>query len=163
MNRKLLFMSIGLVMILVSTVMAQDWSNHKMHFPQLPDEDGWDVHVDNPMFLADDWTCSETGPITDIHWWGSWLDEAEGVINSFVIKVWTDIPVDPPSIMYSRPGTQIWEFEAIAGDFDIIPLMPGDMADWEGWYDPSVPFSNYPDHQQYFRYDLILPEAAWFD
>ncbi len=139
------------------------WANHKMHWPQLPDEDGWDVHVQNPMFLADDWTCSETGPVTDIHWWGSWLDEAEGVINSFVIKVWTDIPVDPPSIMYSRPGTQIWEFVAAAGTFDIIPLMPEDAAMWEGWYDPSLLYHIYPDHQEYFRYDLILPEQAWFD
>jgi len=32
---------------------------HKMHFPQLPDPNGWDVNV-HDFTLADDWQCSET-------------------------------------------------------------------------------------------------------
>jgi hypothetical protein len=47
---------------------------HKMHFPQLPDSAGWDVNQTPVEFmcLADDWMCSETGKVTDIHVWGSW-------------------------------------------------------------------------------------------
>jgi hypothetical protein len=43
--------------------------DHKMHFPQLPDPTGWDVKAG---CLEDDWECSETGYVTDIHFWGSW-------------------------------------------------------------------------------------------
>ena len=51
------------------------WDHHKMHFPQLPDEDGWDVssgYTGQMQCLADDWMCSESGYVTDIHFWGSW-------------------------------------------------------------------------------------------
>ncbi|MCJ7578787.1 MAG: hypothetical protein MUO91_10085, partial [candidate division Zixibacteria bacterium] len=52
----------------------EQWPNHKMHFPQLPDLEGWDVYAVYPKTLADDWKCSATGPVTDIHFWGSWKD-----------------------------------------------------------------------------------------
>ena len=53
---------------------------HKMHFPQLPDEDGWDVNATD-MCLADDWECSETGYVTDVHFWGSWEQGYMGVFD----------------------------------------------------------------------------------
>ncbi|MCP4706832.1 MAG: hypothetical protein GY865_19715, partial [candidate division Zixibacteria bacterium] len=140
------------------------WAHHKMHWPQLPDEDGWDVHVDMPMFLADDWTCSETGPITDIHWWGSWLDEQEGVINEFIINIWADVPADPLDPMsYSHPGVHLHSINAPAGSFAITPLMPEEPTMFEDWYDPSAPLVIVDDHQEYFRYDLILDEIDFFD
>ena len=50
---------------------SADWSpgdGHKMHRPQLPDPAGWDVAVSSPGYrLADDWGCTATGPVTDIH------------------------------------------------------------------------------------------------
>lgn len=61
-----------------------DWApgdGHKMHFPQLPDEDGWDVKATDPLCLADDWMCSESGEVTDIHFWGSWLDDQVGAFD----------------------------------------------------------------------------------
>ncbi len=54
---------------------------HKMHFPQLPDEDGWDVNATQPQVLADDWTCSQTGWVKDIHFWGSWQGGDAGLIT----------------------------------------------------------------------------------
>ena len=41
---------------------------HKMHFPQLPDPFGWDVHFED-YYVADDFECSESGPLRDIHFW----------------------------------------------------------------------------------------------
>lgn len=38
---------------------------------QLPDEDGWDVMAMDRC-LADDWACTRSGEVTDIHFWGSW-------------------------------------------------------------------------------------------
>jgi len=43
-----------------------------MHYPQLPDTDGWDVDATMPITVVDDWTCSETGWVKDIHFWGGW-------------------------------------------------------------------------------------------
>ena len=53
---------------------------HKMHFPQLPDEDGWDVRA-SYLCLADDWVCSEDGYVKDIHFWGSWQEGNAGLIT----------------------------------------------------------------------------------
>ena len=39
-------------------------------FPQLPDPKGWDVAYSG-CWLADDWRCSETGPVSDVHFWVS--------------------------------------------------------------------------------------------
>ncbi len=44
--------------------------------------DVWDCNVqpqgvtDGPWFLADDFVCTNAGPITDIHLWGSWQNNA---------------------------------------------------------------------------------------
>ena len=49
-----------------------DWDigdGHKMHYPQLPDPNGWDVNLTgNKVF--DDWRCGGSGPVDDIHFWG---------------------------------------------------------------------------------------------
>ena len=61
-----------------------DWDpgdGHKMHYPQLPDEDGWDVKAIDGICLADDWLCTESGPVTDIHFWGSWKNGIVGRID----------------------------------------------------------------------------------
>jgi len=74
----------GIACILATPVLA-DWQpgdGHKMHFPQLPDEDGWDVNASSGLCLADDWQCSQTGPVEDIHFWGSWMHGDVGQIES---------------------------------------------------------------------------------
>jgi hypothetical protein len=54
-----------------------DWDPgdpYKMHYPQLPDlESGVDVRPFT--YLYDDFLCSASGPITDIHIWGSFLED----------------------------------------------------------------------------------------
>ncbi|MCP4703884.1 MAG: hypothetical protein GY865_04680 [candidate division Zixibacteria bacterium] len=78
---------------------GQTWTPgdpHKMHFPQLPDEAGWDVNATFPQILAADWQCSESGYIKDLHFWGSWLDGITGDIDHFIISFHEDIPaIDP--------------------------------------------------------------------
>ena len=61
-----------LALALVVTTAHADWNpgfKHKMHFPQQPDANGYDVNFTAPLIVADDWKCSETGPVTDIHFW----------------------------------------------------------------------------------------------
>ena len=55
--------------MLLAALAVADWDEgdgHKMHFPQLPDPNGWDVAWSN-SWLGDDWVCSESGPVSDIH------------------------------------------------------------------------------------------------
>ena len=136
----------------------QPGDDHKMHFPQLPDEDGWDVWATNPVVLADDWTCSETGPVKDVHFWGSWYGDYVDEIEFFVLSIHEDIPADPPSLPYSRPGITLWEYDV--SDFVVTPIDPPTM---EGWYDPTTDEAFWDDHASYFQYDVYLPEQMWFD
>ncbi len=130
---------------------------YKMHFPQLPDEAGWDVNATQPLVLADDWMCSETGWVKDLHFWGSWKNGIEGQILTFVLSIHSDIPADPPQVPYSRPGETLWEL--YVEDFDFVPIDPPSM---EGWYDPSTGEVIPNDHQAYFQYNICLDEADWF-
>ncbi|MCK5126547.1 MAG: hypothetical protein KAR42_09845 [candidate division Zixibacteria bacterium] len=130
---------------------------HKMHFPQLPDETGWDVNATAPNVLADDWRCSETGWVKDIHFWGSWKDGTIGDLTAFRVQIYTDIPVDPPSILYSRPGTLLWEREIT--DFEYVDFT---TADFEGWYDPATGEVLWNNNQMYSQYNLCFEENDWF-
>ena len=128
---KTLALTITLVLVGAGTALA-DWDigdPYKMHFPQLPDENdtGLDVHASWPWqpgvntgkILADDFLCTQTGPITDIHIWGSWLNDVLPNPNgtnpdanavSFKLSIHEDIP-DPDGTgpLYSQPGPKLWE------------------------------------------------------
>lgn len=131
--------------------------DHKMHFPQLPNETGWDVMATFPQTLAEDWQCSETGWVKDIHFWGSWKDDLIDNILFFQIAIYSDIPADPPQVPYSHPDQILWE--AQIGDYEAVPIDPGTM---EGWYDPATEEVLWNNHQSYFQYNICLPEQQWF-
>ncbi|MBU0983152.1 MAG: right-handed parallel beta-helix repeat-containing protein [candidate division Zixibacteria bacterium] len=135
----------------------EEW-DHKMHFPQLPDEAGWDVMSTFPVGCADDWQCSETGWVKDIHFWGSWMHGVEAPIDMFYLTIWSDIPEDPP-LFYSRPGDLLWVQQLPIDMFTVTPIQP---LTPEGWYNPWTAEVFMDDHFQYVRYDLILPEELWF-
>ena len=42
------------------------------------------------IVLADDFPCNTTGPITDIHLWGSWLNDNHGTIANFWLGIYND-------------------------------------------------------------------------
>jgi len=130
--------------------------DHKMHWPQLPDETGWAVNATQPLVLADDFLCMQTGWIKDVHWWGAWMNGIEGEVLTFVLSLHTDIPAAQSPTGYSMPGITLWEVE--------IPGMPGtpfDPPTMEGWYDPSQGLVVYDDHQPYYQYDVCLDEQYW--
>jgi len=137
-----------------------DWApgdGHKMHFPQLPDEAGWDVNSTYPSVSADDWMCSETGWVKDIHFWGSWKDGITGQIQGFKISIHADIPADQNPDGYSKPGEVLWQ-QTIT-DFIAVEINPPTL---EGWYDPNSGEVLGNNHQQYFQYNIDLPEQQWF-
>ncbi len=134
----------------------QPGDGHKMHFPQLPDEEGWDVNATYPLVLGEDWTCSRTGWVKDLHFWGSWLNGQKGIIDNFLISISEDIPADG-ELPYSRPGDILWE--RTITNYREYSITPGTL---EGWFDPSLPVQLPENHQEYFQYDVDLDSLDWF-
>lgn len=142
-----------------------DWNvgdPHKMHFPQLPDQYGIDVNFRSPIVLADDWKCSETGPVTDIHFWFSaqndWFDISQP-LTSQIFNIHTsihgDIPADPGDpTSYSRPiDPAYWErdFAPTQPEVKIRRWLPdGDQA----WYDPTIPMFVPADHFKIYQVNI---------
>ncbi|MBU8933172.1 MAG: dockerin type I repeat-containing protein [candidate division Zixibacteria bacterium] len=124
----------------------------KMHFPQLPDENGWDVDASwHP--IADDFMCTESGYIKDIHFWGSWRHGATGEITKFNLAIYSD---QPAGATHSMPLDPLWVYSD--SDFVITKIYGGN----EGWFSP-IPHVYYPgDHQEYYQYDIYIPEDDWF-
>ena len=88
-----------------------DWNPgdpFKMHFPQLPDPLGWDIDITGaPHEVADDWLCTETGPVSGIHFWYSVFgDDPATQISGVTATIYQDLPANP--LPYSRPGVPLW-------------------------------------------------------
>jgi hypothetical protein len=76
---------------------------------------GWDEksNYKNPPIMADDWLCRDDRPVTDIHWWGSFLGWNQPypppiLPRAFHIGIWTNVKAGV-DIDFSHPGTLVWE------------------------------------------------------
>jgi len=100
---------------------------------------GWDepsyvVEASGTGVIAgDDWVCGTTNPVSELVWWGSFIDWDDGsqlppvLPTHFHVAIWTNIPagVDGP---FGHPGTVIWEQNCV-----------GFTWEWVGWdYDPRT-------------------------
>ena len=177
---KKLILLLTAALFLFAGVAQADWTTgdpYKMHFPQLPDEEGWDVdatawwvdsdpdyYVDPLHVLADDFECAETGWIQDIHFWGSWYQGVTGNLIGFQIGICGNIPADPPDIPYSKPdnSTILADFFVDIADIEVDSIT---SVLFEGFYypDPLYPFWFEQDHNQYFQYNIFLPEELWIE
>jgi len=151
-------LTICLCLFLTSSITHADWfdgDDYKMHFPQLPDPFGWDIkdgydqETQRTKVLADDWLCTETGPVGDVHLWGSWKDDIVGQINSIHLSIHSDVPAGTdPATQYSHPGELLWQHDFSATEF--IMLDPYGTGQ-EGWYNPNsgevLPDNHFTFHQ----------------
>jgi hypothetical protein len=112
----------------------QEGDGHKMHFPQPPDlAAGMDVLTSTPKLLADDFLCSETGPITDIHIWASWLNDDFGAPHTD-LYLFSDIPADQSPTGYSMPGELLWSQHFHPNQIEVGPTL---QTQEEPFYDPN--------------------------
>ncbi|MHC4499384.1 MAG: DUF7901 domain-containing protein, partial [Planctomycetota bacterium] len=128
-----------------------DWDEgdgHKMHYPQLPKPGGFDVAF-NQGRLADDWECSETGPVTDIHFWVSWQMDEVWPIEGFGARIWSDNPMGING--WSEPNELLWERDFIVGEFTVRD-MPDDL---QGWFDPISGFFEPVDHTTWQQINVV--------
>ena len=166
------WMTLGLTVLLVATVAPADWDpgdSDKMHYPQLPDlENGFDVldgPYNNPIsgsgikILADDWKCSESGPVTDIHVWSSYLNDLRpvpGPNTMFNVAIYDDIPAGDSSTGYSMPGNLLWNVYVRP---TAERVYAGDIT--EAFYDPNLG-QVIGDDQTCWQYNFLFDEANAF-
>ena len=106
--------------------------------PQL--DGGWDVKDSrNSIVLADDFPCTTTGPITELHIWGSWLNDFHGVITNFWLGIYDDVPgvtnLTSGIVTPSHPGTNLlWQQSFLPTQFAENPYKPAA----EQFYDPTT-------------------------
>lgn len=127
-----------------------------MHFPQTPDSVGWDVFAVYNRQMGDDFRCAETGPIKDIHFWGSWLNDDTTVVQAFEVSIWSDVPagVDLP---WSHPGTMLW-----SNSFGKFVTTPMNLSQ-QGFYDPFTGSWSHPNHRKWYQYDILIDSSIWFN
>ncbi len=139
----------ALAVAFIVTPVSADWDpgdGHKMHWPQMPDLNptGMDVLAGlafeptvSVKFLADDFLCTETGPITDVHLWGSWLNDQMPPPpdqGTFVLGLYSDVPAGTAGIEHSRPGDLLWEMAFHPGEYIAREYAIGQ----EQFYDPNI-------------------------
>jgi hypothetical protein len=153
----LIVMALSVSVGYVAAPTMADWypgDGHKMHFPQLPDPDGWDVEFNNfpntawqdAQMEADDWGCSQTGPVSDIHFWMSWWEDDIGTIGTVEVVIYDN----DLSGTYSKPGQELWS-RSFTSWTEVSPYGTGD----QGFY---IPLNNdyYPsNHLQYQQINLV--------
>lgn len=145
---------VGLAVLVLATAARADWypgDDHKMRFPQLPDPFGWDVRFTEPKVLADDWGCSATGFVDDIHiWFSDRLDRPEDLLMGLIVQVaiYDNIPGDPLDLQPSKPGNLLW------GPFQFQPQVILWGTGDQGWYDPNSGEWFPGDHQNIYQMNI---------
>ena len=126
--------------------------------PNLPEDfNGWD-EISDPCFrpiLADDWLCRDDRPVTDIHWWGSFIGWSQPELppilpQAFHIGIWTDDPCEFPGDI-SHPNIMIWEniCDNWVWNFAGYDVFPGqDPCEWP--------------REACFQFNQLLSEDEWF-
>jgi len=134
-----------------------DWKEedgHKMHYPQRPDLDGWDIDMTTHV-LADDWGCSETGLVDDIHFWASVEYGQPPAFQAINVSIHDNVTAEENDYGdYSMPGNQLraWTFH----NFTIRGVDNPDY--WQGWDDPQSSTVVGPcrrdDHQDFLQINI---------
>jgi len=153
----LIFLMMSFALLGVARAHWNEGDPYKMHFPQFPDPEGWDVNATNTG-VADDWMCSESGWVKDIHFWGSWKGDIVYPINSFIINIYADVPKNPqdPS-SYSMPG-QLMKHIVVT---NFTYRLAGTSL--QGWLDPVIGQILFFNHFNYYQYNIVLTKTAdWF-
>ncbi|MGA2244782.1 MAG: hypothetical protein ABSH48_07285 [Verrucomicrobiota bacterium] len=117
-------LGLGALLLLTTTTVieaqVQCVETNKVKYLQPPNLAGFDISDSLGYVLADDFVCTNTGPITDIHIWGSWLNNVHGVITNFWLGIYSDVPglgnpAGPPTP--SHPGNLLWSESFSQGQF----------------------------------------------
>ena len=144
----------GAVIAFASAAQA-DWNigdPYKMHYPQLPDLSGWDVNFMQPKVLADDWRCTETGPVSAVHLWFSSRQDQPFQIASVHLSIHKDVPATPTG-GFSHPGELLWQTDLAPNYFNWRIWGTGQ----QGWYDPNLGTAGVFPNDHLITWQLNVP------
>jgi hypothetical protein len=158
------------VLFAAGTALA-DWNiGDPAKWAQLPDLGftGIDIYNNSPQTLADDFLCTTTGYITDLHFWGSWLNDylphpaagadlGDPAAVAFNLYIYSDIPdTDGDGPDYSNPGQLLWSANIPAGGFSVRKYADAN----EGWYNPMTGDYMRANHSGVWQYNFVAPPDA---
>ncbi len=162
---------LSLCILFIGDIAIADWDpTDPAKWVQLPDLNptGINIYATKPQVLADDFLCTQTGPITDVHIWGCWFNgylpqeptggnpSASNV--SFTLSLHADIPANTQGGPgYSMPGEPLWVKIFEPGQFSVNLYHNGP----EGWYNPNT--GQYIRTNQVWQYNFLIDQrdAYW--
>ena len=152
--KKVLFTLSFVAIFLVMATGAWSMNGDEVKWSQPPDmEFGVNIQSTEPRpIVADDWECRDPRPVTDVHFWGSYIGWEAGNqvpllpppgVNGFVIRIYTDVPANSLNNSYSHPGELLYE-------------VPIDDFKEEHFASIRLPDGTY-EHKFYYSLDLPIP------
>jgi hypothetical protein len=117
-----------------------------------------ELNASGPIWLADDFLCTNAGPVTDIHLWGSWLNDVSDPSTFFMLSIFSDVPatVGVPG-SFSQPGDMLWSAGFAPGQYVATPVH---WPDAEGFFDPATQGFLGMDYVLW-RYDFYVDTNAF--
>ncbi|MEA3325439.1 MAG: GEVED domain-containing protein, partial [Euryarchaeota archaeon] len=102
--------------------------------------------------VADDWICKDPRPVTDVHFWGSYIgweiknekpQSRQPGVEIFNIRIYEDVPANvDPDIPYSHPGELLYAVK---------------VSEFEESYVASIKQIDGYEHKYYYSLDLPEP------
>lgn len=144
-----------------------DWNPQDPYkWVQYPDLSpmGIDVNASAPDYvLADDFLCTQPGPLTDIHIWGSWYhdilpNQDWPTAVTFILSIHKDIPAEDNPDGYSMPGDLLW-MTTFQPDSYAARVWEAGLL--EGWLDPPGLYE-FPGDTVCWQYNFIIPDSEAF-
>ncbi len=133
---------------------------------QRPDLSQYGVDVSNRYVqLADDFLCTQSGPITDFHIWTSFLNDLVPEIPNgltITLYLYADVPDPNPQdpTDWSHPGSLLWSKTFRPGTYNagLCANVPG--GEW--WHEPVTNLWQFPGDHQVYQYDFYVhPDEAF--
>jgi hypothetical protein len=128
-----------------------------IQYLQLPDpQNGVDVlagtNGNTPgLVLADDFICTNAGPVTEIHLWCAWLNDVVDTNTSIWLGIYDDMPAT--NNQPGQPGNLLWSQWFNPGDYVPNPY----LTSFEPFYNPSNQvFLGSDTNLYYYCFSLFL-------
>jgi hypothetical protein len=162
------FLALGAIVLLGAPALG-DWNvGDTYKWLQMPDlsTTGVDVNctthstIGGPMrVVADDFLCTSTDPIWDVHIWGSWKNDIlpkllsgapDPSAVSFRLSIYADIPAT--ANRYSMPQIpRLWEYYFTPGTYSARPWATN-IDEW--FYDPVTGEAQFPGDHTCWQYNF---------
>jgi hypothetical protein len=103
--------------------------------------------------VADDWRCTDPRPVTDVHFWGSFIGwervnpnptEPPPEVDGFWIRIYKDVPAGvDPDFRYSHPGELLYRYQAkideVLQEFEASIKLPDGTYEHKFYYSLDLP------------------------